>query len=69
MTEVVGKRIRDRRKELDMTQEKLSEKSNVSRGTIAALEAGTCRDVLVGTLAAIAEALGVPVDSFFTPDV
>lgn len=66
MDESIGKRIRDRRKELRMKQETLSEKSNVSRATISALENGKCDNVLVGTIAAIAEALDTNVEFFLS---
>lgn len=64
MNETVGKRIRDRRKELKMTQETLAKASNISRGTIAAIESGKCKDVLVSTLTALAIALDTTVESF-----
>lgn len=65
MNELVGKRIKERREQLGMKQEDLANKSNVSRGTISALENDKCENVLVGTLAAIANALDTTVDSFF----
>lgn len=57
--------IRERREKLGMTQEELSNKSGVSRQTIWMLETGKSKDVLAGTLAAIADALGTTVDDFF----
>ena len=66
MQNMIGKRIKDRREELGMKQEDLANKSNVSRGTISALENGKYENVLVGTLASIATALDTTVDSFFT---
>ena len=57
--------IKERRKDLGMTQEELSVKSGVSRQTIAALESGKSKNVFVGTLAAIAKALDTTVDDFF----
>jgi putative transcriptional regulator len=57
--------IKERREELNMTQEELSAKSGVSRQTISALECGKAENVLVGTLAAIAKALNTTVDDFF----
>lgn len=65
MNENIGKKIKERREALSMKQEELAAKSNVSRGTISALENGKCDDMLVGTLAAIANALDTTVDSFF----
>lgn len=66
MEEQVGKRIRERRKHLRMSQETLAEKSSVSRMTISALENGKRTDVLVGTLVDIANALDTKVEFFFT---
>ena len=51
-----------------MTQEELATKSGVSRQTISALENDKYDDVLVGTLAAIATALGTTVDKIFYPE-
>ena len=66
MAETIGKRILQRRRELDMSQETLSMKSGVSRPVISGLESGTRKDVLVSTLTDIASALDVPVDFFLT---
>ena len=65
MNESIGKKIKEIRESQGIKQEDLATKSNVSRGTISALENGKCDDVLVGTLASIANALGVKVDVFF----
>lgn len=54
--------IAERRKALRMSQEELSRKSGISRQTISAIESGKSVDVLVGTLASIATALGTTVD-------
>ena len=64
----MGYRIKERREELRMTQEELAQKSGVSRQTISSLETGKYENVLVGTLAAIANALGTTVDKIFTLD-
>lgn len=64
----MGIKIRERREELRMTQEELANKSGVSRQTISALENGKYDNVLIGTLAAIANALDVTVDKFFYPE-
>ena len=66
MEELIGKRIRERRKALHMKQETLAKKSNVSRGTISALENGKCKTVLVSTITAIATALDTTVEFFLT---
>lgn len=66
----MGYKIKERRESLGMTQERLSEVSGVSRGTIVALENGTVRATTTKTLLKIARALGVTVDQiFFEEDV
>ena len=53
----IGDKIRERRKELHMTQKTLAKESYVSRTRLSAIENGTCNDVRVSTLSAIADAL------------
>jgi len=66
----MGYKIKETREAKKMTQEELSEKSGVSRGTISALENGTVRATTTKTLVKIAQALGVSVDQiFFTESV
>jgi transcriptional regulator with XRE-family HTH domain len=65
---LMGYRIRERREELQMTQEQLAEKSKVSRQTISSIETGKADNVLVSTLAAIAVALDTTVDKIFYPE-
>ena len=64
MEQTIGKRIKERRKELRMSQEVLAEKSNVCRARISAIENGKGENVLVGTLTAIASALDTTVEFF-----
>lgn len=66
MTENIGKRILERRKELNLSQETLAKKSTVCRATISALENGKCKDVLMETLNLIASALDTTVDFFLS---
>ena len=66
MKKTIGERIRDRRKELNMSQETLAEKSNVCRARISAIENGDSENVLVATLTAIATALDTTVDFFLS---
>ena len=61
----MGYKIKEVREAKKMTQEELSEKSGVSRGTISALENGTVRATTTKTLVKIAYALGVSVDQIF----
>lgn len=62
MTNIV---MRERRKELGMTQADLSEKSGVSRVTINKLETGKATGVNFTTMVKIASVLGKSVDVVF----
>ena len=66
MNENIGKKILERRRELNMSQETLSEKSKVCRITISKLENGKCNNVMMNSLLAIADALGVDIKFFLT---
>lgn len=66
MEQELGKKIRDRRKKIKMSQETLAKKSNISRARISAIENGKCRNLLVSTLTAIASALDTTVEFFLT---
>lgn len=61
----MGYKIKEVREARGMTQEELSEKSGVSRGTISALENGTERTTTTKTLVKIANALEIAVESIF----
>lgn len=66
----MGYHLKEVREEKGMTQEELSEKSGVSRGTISAIENGTDRATTTKTLVALARALETTVESiFFTESV
>lgn len=58
-------KLRQIREEKKMTQEKLSQLSNVSRVTISNIESGTVKNINLGTLRKLAEALDVPIGYFF----
>ena len=66
MDNIIGNRIKERRKALDMNQETLAERSNISRARISAIENGKCKNVLVSTLTSIASALDTSVEFFLT---
>lgn len=55
----LGQRVREARRARGWSQSELAERSGVSRPTVARIEAGT--QVRVGTLNAVAEALGMHV--------
>ena len=61
----MGYRIKEEREAQGMTQEELAEKSGVSRVTISLIESGRNTNVMIGTLAKIAMALGKSVDEIF----
>lgn len=61
----MGYKIKEVRESRKMTQEELSEKSGVSRGTISALENGSVRTTTTKTLVKLARALDVSVDQIF----
>ena len=58
-------KIREAREERNLTQEKLSEKSGVSRSIISGLENGTVKTTTTKTLIRIADALGKSVSEIF----
>lgn len=57
--------VRQRRKALHLTQEELSRKSGVSRGTIVSLEKGSNYNVLLSTMQSLAVALNATVEEIF----
>jgi len=61
----VGEKLKDLREKLGMSQEELSAKSGVSRVTISLIETGKTKEVLSGTIKALASALGVSVNDLF----
>lgn len=61
--------IREIRRQRHITQEELARRSNVSRGTISALERGTQSQTTVKTLLKLANALDVDVGNFFANSV
>lgn len=66
MEQNLGRKIRDRRKAMKMSQETLAEKSKLSRARISAIESGKSKDILVSTLMAISSALDTSVEFFLT---
>jgi len=63
--EIMGYRIKERREALKMSQEELSEKSGVSRGTIVKLEKEEKPNTTAGTLLKLAKALDTTVEKLF----
>ena len=63
----VGKRIKELRNKLGISQEELAFKSEIHRTYIASLEVGK-RNVSIETLEKIVNALGVSLSEFFNFD-
>ena len=63
----MGYRVKEIREKRNMTQEELERRSGVSRQTISAIENDRVKaeDVKVGTLMALASALGTTIDCLF----
>lgn len=59
MTDDTGKRIKARRKELDMTQEELGQKAGVTKATINKYETGIVQNLKRSTIEDMAKALNV----------
>lgn len=57
----IREKIREARKEKQLTQEELATKSNVNRATIVALENGTAENVKISTLQKLAAAMNMMV--------
>ena len=64
----MGYCIRDLRESRRMTQQELADKANVSRTTVAMLEANLVTNTTTKTLAKIAAALGTTVENLFFAD-
>lgn len=64
----LGKRIREERKKLNLTQEQLAEKIDVSTTYIGFVERGE-RSITLGKLTCIANVLGVSVDYLLSDTV
>lgn len=61
----MGYKIKEKRKELNMSQDELSKKANVSRTIISGLESGTITVTTTDTLLKLAEALNTKISDIF----
>jgi transcriptional regulator with XRE-family HTH domain len=59
---MLGRRIRQRRRELDLTQSQLAESSGVPQFHISAIERGRIKTIKSDTLRALARALRISAD-------
>lgn len=64
----MGYKIKDCRREIDITQEELARRSGVSRTIISGLESGAITVTTTDTLSKIAKALGKKVGEIFFDD-
>ena len=65
ITEVVGNRIRARRKALELSQEKLALKADIDRTYLAGVEQGK-RNITIRNLEKILTALDISFEDFFS---
>ena len=61
----MGYKLKEAREEAKLTQQQLAEKSGVSRVTIGAIENGTSKNVTLGTLRKLADALDKTINQIF----
>ena len=57
-------RVKEIREQKKMTREELEQKSGISRQTISAIENGHVKNVMAGTLLALANAMDTTIDNF-----
>ena len=58
-TQGLGRRIKDRRQELRMSQEALAQRADISRNYLSIIERGEARNISTGILNQLADALEV----------
>lgn len=63
----IGQKLREARRDADLTQEALAYKAGVSLPTVQRIEADRQGSSRVATLAAIADALNLPVTALLEP--
>ena len=61
----MGEKVKELREAKGWTQEQLAQKSGLSRVTISLIETGKPKEIMSGTIKALANALEVPVDALF----
>src|SRR5579859_7882016 len=61
----LGRRVKSRRQELKISQEKLAERAAISRNYLSIIERGEARNVSTGVLDQLATALEVPSSELF----
>ena len=66
LRKLVGKRVRERRKRLKLSQEGLAERASLHRNYIGGVERGE-RDIGIVALGQLVSALGMSLAEFFEP--
>lgn len=61
----MGYKVKEMRESLHLTQEELSKKSGVSRGTISSIENGDTKTTTTKTLLKLAKAMNTSIDQIF----
>lgn len=61
----IGYKVKEMRESLHLTQEELSQKSGVSRGTISSIENGDTKTTTTKTLLKLAKAMNTSIDQNF----
>jgi transcriptional regulator with XRE-family HTH domain len=64
----IGERVREARKEANMTQELLARRAGLSLNMLSRLELGKIQDPHISSLRQIAHAVGVPVEVLVTEE-
>ena len=62
----MGRRVRDLRRELQISQEELASRADLHRNYVGSVERGE-RDIGITALGQIARALGISLTDFFRP--
>ena len=65
ITQIIGNRIRDRRKKLELSQEKLALKADIDRTYLAGVEQGK-RNISIKNLERLLIALEISFEDFFS---
>lgn len=66
LPKAVGRRVRKLRSDMGVSQEELAARANLHRNYVGSVERGE-RDIGISALDALATALGVSLQEFFTP--
>lgn len=68
MSDSFGSRVREKRKQLHLTQVDLGEKAGIAQSRISTIEAGNAKDISLDEAAKIADKLGVSIEWLYKGD-